>query len=299
MKALVIGEVVQGKLAETFGELLGFAASLGAEPVGLILGDTAERPGFEGLLYIGTGAEYAPAAHKAAVLDVIEQEKPDLVVLMHSAYGWDLAPRIAAATGGRQLSEVISVQDGVFRQSCCNGKLQRRVKPAAGLTVVTLQSGAFPSAASAGTPVEKTVEQSSDGALKLTGYIQKPAAKVDLSKAEKIVSAGRGVGKPENIAMIQDLATALGAELGSSRPVVDAGWLGGAHQVGSTGSTVSPKLYIACGISGAVQHLAGMKKSELIIAVNKDKDAPISEVAQYMVVADLLEFVPALTEALK
>jgi len=299
MKTLVIGEVVQGKLAETFSELLGFSAALGAETSGLILGDTTDRPSFSGTLYVAPGAEYAPKAHKTVVLEAIEKEQPDVVVLMHSAFGWDLAPRIAAASGGQQLSEVIGFEGGVYRQSCCNGKLQRKIKPGAGLCVVTLQAGAFAASTAEGTPSEVALEQSVDSAVKLTGYKQKPPADVDLTKAEKIVSAGRGIGKPENLEMIQALATALGAELGSSRPVVDAGWIDAAHQVGSTGSTVTPKLYMACGISGAVQHLAGMKKSELIIAVNKDKDAPIGEVAQYLVVADLLEFVPALTEALK
>jgi electron transfer flavoprotein alpha subunit len=130
------------------------------------------------------------------------------------------------------------------------------------------------------------------------GYEQAESGGVDLSKASVIVSAGRGVGKPENVQMVADLAKALGGEYGASRPVVDSEWVEHNRQVGTTGQTVAPKLYVACGISGAVQHLAGMKKSEFVLAVNTDADAPIGEVADVLVVADLKQFVPALTEKL-
>ena len=113
------------------------------------------------------------------------------------------------------------------------------------------------------------------------------------------MSAGRGVGKPENVSIIEDLASALGGDYGASRPVVDSEWVEHNRQVGTTGQTVAPKLYVACGISGAIQHLAGMKKSEFIVAVNTDKDAPIGEVADVLVVADLKQFIPALTEKIK
>ena len=118
-------------------------------------------------------------------------------------------------------------------------------------------------------------------------------------KRQVIVSAGRGVGKPENVSIIEELASALGGDYGASRPVVDSEWVEHNRQVGTTGQTVAPKLYVACGISGAIQHLAGMKKSEFIVAVNTDKDAPIGEVADVLVVADLKQFIPALTEKIK
>ncbi len=121
---------------------------------------------------------------------------------------------------------------------------------------------------------------------------------VDLGKAEIIVSAGRGIGKPENVEIVADLAQKLGGEYGASRPVVDSEWVDHNRQVGTTGQTVSPKLYVACGISGAIQHLAGMKKSEFVVAINTDRDAPIGEVADVLVVADLKEFIPVLTEKL-
>ena len=135
--------------------------------------------------------------------------------------------------------------------------------------------------------------------IKLDDKFQESAQSVDLTQADVIVSVGRGIGKEENIPIAQALATALGAELASSRPVVDAGWLPSAHQVGSSGQSVSPKMYLALGISGAIQHMVGMKCSKNIVAINKDPDAPIFEVADYGVVADVLELVPKLTEALQ
>jgi len=218
--------------------------------------------------------------------------------LMHSSYGWDLAPRLAMELGWGQISEAIAFDSGTFNQVLVGGKLRRSVKTVSGQAVVTLQSGAFSEAAPAGSPALESIS-ALKGAIEWLGYVEKPAQDLDLTKAQKIVSAGRGIGKADNLGMIQELAQVLGAELGASRPVVDSGWVEHSHQVGSTGATVTPELYMACGISGAVQHLAGMKKSELIIAINKDKDAPIGEVAHYVVVADLLQFVPALTKALK
>jgi electron transfer flavoprotein alpha subunit len=134
--------------------------------------------------------------------------------------------------------------------------------------------------------------------VKFLGYEVPEAKGVDLGKAEVIVSAGRGIGKKENVAVIEGLARVLGGQVGASRPVVDGGWMEHSHQIGTTGQTVSPKLYIACGISGAIQHLAGMKNSGFIVAINKDKDAPIGEVADVLVVADVMQVVPALTEKL-
>ena len=128
---------------------------------------------------------------------------------------------------------------------------------------------------------------------------QEEAGGVDLSSAELIVSVGRGIGKEENIPLAQSLAVALGAELASSRPVVDAGWLPSAHQVGSSGQSVSPKMYLALGMSGAIQHVVGMKGSKNIVAINKDPEAPIFEISDYGVVGDIIEIIPKLTDALK
>jgi electron transfer flavoprotein alpha subunit len=173
--------------------------------------------------------------------------------------------------------------------------MRRSVKPATSTTVLTIQAGAFPVLQPGGTPAIKKLSAAGGGPLEFLGYEPAEKKDVDLGKAEIIVSAGRGIGKKDNVPVILALAKALGGELGASRPVVDAGWVEHSHQVGTTGQTVSPKLYVACGISGAIQHLAGMKKSDFIIAINKDKDAPIGEVADVLVVADVMQFVPALT----
>ncbi|MDH4009037.1 MAG: electron transfer flavoprotein subunit alpha/FixB family protein, partial [Desulfuromonadales bacterium] len=189
---------------------------------------------------------------------------------------------------------------GCHGGAACNSKLQRVVKAQGGVTVVTLQSGAFSLAGEpAGTPTVEKLSAQAAAKVEFFGYEEAEEGGVDLSKAEVIVSAGRGIGKPENLAMIEALANALGGEYGASRPVVDSDWVEHSRQVGSTGQTVAPKLYFACGISGAIQHLTGMKKSEFIVAVNTDRDAPIGEVADVLVVADLKQFLPALTARLE
>ena len=304
MKALLIGEYREKRLLETTYELLAFAKLLGAEPVMFLVGNADQAPKFNGKLYLADAdqcGEYNPDLHKRLVHSVVEKENPDCIVLLHSSYGWDLAPRLAAALRVAQISEVVNVVDGKFELTLCNAKLRRAVKPASGKAVITIQSGAFtPQEAPAGTPqIEKVEAAPAPPGMEFAGYEAAEKKEVDLTRAEVIVSVGRGVGKKDNVPVIANLAKALGGELGASRPVVDAGWVEHSRQVGTTGQTVSPKLYVACGISGAMQHLAGMKKSNFIVAINKDKDAPFAEVADVMVVADVMEFVPALIDRLQ
>lgn len=297
MKALLVGEYREGQLLPSTYELLGFARQMNAQPVMFLVGDQGQVPQFEGALHLadaGCCGEFSPEVHKQLLLEVVEKESPDLVVFSHSSYGWDLAPRLAAALGAAQVSEVVALVDGAFEVPACNAKLRRLVRPATPRAVLTLQSGAFEPALPEGTPQVLPLQAEARGGVEFLGYEPAEQAGVDLSKAEVIVSAGRGIGKPENIEMIARLAKALGGEYGASRPVVDAGWADHDRQVGSTGQTVAPRLYMACGISGAVQHLMGMKKSDYIVAINSDRDAPIGEVADVLVVADLKEFVPAL-----
>lgn len=303
MKALLVGEYREGKLLGSTYETLAFAQKIGAAAVLFAVGSEGDLPRFDGKLYLadaGRYGEYNPPAHKALLLEVIAKEKPDLVVLSHSSYGWDLAPRLAVALGAAQVSEVVDVRDGAFVVPACNAKLRRQVRPKSAVTVVTLQAGAFGlTGEPAGTPAVERIEAQAEGNVEFVGYEPAEKGEVDLSRAEVIVSAGRGIGKPENVEIIASLARALGGELGASRPVVDAGWVDHSRQVGTTGQTVAPKLYVACGISGAIQHLAGMKKSGFVVAINKDKDAPIGEVADVLVVADVLQLAPALVEKIK
>jgi len=301
MKTLLIGEFRDGKLLESTYELLGFADQLGAETALLLVGSDNQIPEYSGTIYLADAAtcgEYNPDLHKKLVLDAVQQENPDYVVFLHSSYGWDLAPRVAASLKAAQVSEVIAIADGNFEVGCCNAKMRRSVKPTTGKTVLTIQAGAFPVLQPGGLPAIRKLTAETTSSLEFIGYEPAEKKDVDLGKAEIIVSAGRGIGKKDNVPVIMALAKALGGELGASRPVVDAGWVEHSHQVGTTGQTVSPKLYVACGISGAIQHLAGMKKSDFILAINKDKDAPIGEVADVLVVADVMQFVPALTAKL-
>jgi electron transfer flavoprotein alpha subunit len=303
MKALLVAEYRDGQLLGSYQELIAFAGQLGADSSMFVVGSSDALPAWKGKLYLADVSQYGefnPDVHKSLLLSVIEQEQPDYIVFSHSSYGWDLAPRIAFNLKAAQISEVVEVSDGSMVVPVCNAKLRRRVSVSTPLSVITLQAGAFGlSEPPAGTPEVVEIATDASGTLSFQGYEAAEAGGVDLSKSEVIVSAGRGIGKPENVAIIEDLAKALGGDYGASRPVVDSEWVEHNRQVGTTGQTVAPKLYVACGISGAIQHLAGMKKSDFIVAVNTDKDAPIGEVADVLVVADLKQFVPALTEKIK
>lgn len=302
MKSLLVGEYRDGKLLNSTYELVAFAQQLGAESAMFLVGSDACLPKYSGTLYLadaGKHGEFNPSGHKQLLMDVIAKEQPTYVVFSHSSYGWDLAPRISLALSAAHVSEVIEVKDGVPILPVCNAKLRRQVKGKTEQTVMTLQAGAFGlTEEPSGMPNVQVVDAEVSTQIEFGGYEEAEAGGVDLSKAVVIVSAGRGIGKPENLNMIQDLAIALRGEYGASRPVVDAEWAEHTRQVGTTGQTVSPKLYVACGISGAIQHVAGMKKSEFIVAINTDKDAPISEFSDVLVVADLKEFVPVLTDEL-
>jgi electron transfer flavoprotein alpha subunit len=304
MKALLVGESRDGKLVDNFYETLAFARKLGAETVHFLVGNEQALPLVEGTLYFADAAiygEYNPPVHRDLLLQVIAKENPDLIVFCHSSYGWDLAPRLAWALKAAQVSEVINARDGVFYVPACNAKLRRAVRPNSAVTVVTVQAGAFGlQGEPRGTPqVVQLGAVLAQNEFEFVGYEEAEQDGIDLTKAEVIVSAGRGIGKPENLGLIKALARALGGEYGASRPVVDAGWAEHSRQVGSTGQTVAPKVYIACGISGAIQHLAGMKKAGFVVAINTDEDAPISEVADVLVVGDLKQVVPAITELLQ
>lgn len=303
MKTLLVAEYRDGKILNSTYELVAFAEQLSAESAMFLVGSERALPAYSGTLYLadaGKYREFSPSVHKQLLLDVIAKEQPDMVVFAHSSYGWDLAPRISLAMNAAQVSEVVAIVDGVPVTPVCNSKLRRDVKAKTAQMVLTLQGGAFGlEAEPTGSPTVVPIDTDVACQVEFCGYEEAEAGGVDLSKAGVIVSAGRGIGKPENLQIIRNLATALKGEYGASRPVVDSGWTDHSRQVGTTGQTVSPKLYVACGISGAIQHLAGMKKSAFIVAINTDKDSPIGEVADVLIVADLKEFVPALTEKIQ
>lgn len=303
MKILLVAEYRDKKLLGSCNELIAFSDQMDCESVMCLVGSESDLPRFNGTLYLAdveNYGEYNPDAHKQFVLDVVEKEQADMVVFSHSSYGWDLAPRVAFAMKAAQVSEVVEVVDGIPVVPVCNAKLRRDVHVKTEQSVVTIQAGAFGlSEDPTGPPTVEKIAGDTAGRVDFIGYEQAESGGVDLGKAQIIVSAGRGIGKPENVGMIANLAKVLGGEYGASRPVVDSEWVEHNRQVGTTGQTVTPKLYVACGISGAIQHLAGMKKSEFIVAVNTDKDAPIGEVADVLIVADLKQFIPALTEKIQ
>jgi electron transfer flavoprotein alpha subunit len=251
-------------------------------------------------------AQYTPDGFVAALKALIEAKKPKLVLLPHTYQVRDFAPKLAATFGAVLVSDATGAKfEGgkvLFMRQMFQGKFTADVALAGdGPWFVSFQSGAY-RADQLETGVAD-VEIIAAGAATIRTRPEAPFQEakqaVDLSQAEIIVSVGRGIKEQKNIAMAQALADALGGEIAASRPICDAGWLPMERQVGSSGQTVSPKLYLALGISGAIQHIVGMKGSKTIIAVNKDAEAPIFEVADVAVVGNLFDIVPALTEEIK
>jgi electron transfer flavoprotein alpha subunit len=321
---LVIAEQRGGKLNRATWE-----AIAGAQQLAVALGNDALSVVVPGSSVAGLGAElaaaavqevvtienpaletYTPDGYTAALQQAIAQLSPSIIVLPHTYQTRDFAPKLAARLDRSIITDVTAVKragsDVAFVRPMFQGKLTADVvAEGPGPHFVTFQIGAFRadqatrgSAPATVRPLTVTVDASAIR-QKPEAPFQEARQAVDLSQAERIVSVGRGIKEQSNIPLAQALAEALGAELAASRPICDAGWLPMERQVGSSGQTVAPKLYLALGISGAIQHLVGMKGSNTIVAINKDPDAPIFEVADYGIVGDLFEIVPALTAALK
>jgi electron transfer flavoprotein alpha subunit len=249
-------------------------------------------------------ALYQPDLYAAAAADHVKTRGYAAVLLPATAMGKDLGPRLAARLGCPLAADVTSVRhDGaiVVTRPVYSGKAVATVRLTAVPSVISLRPNAFrPVDAKRAGAVESVAAPSANGARARTVGIQHPEREaLDVAEASVVVSGGRGLKGPENFRLIEELAGALGAAVGASRAVVDAGWRPHAEQVGQTGKTVSPNLYVAVGISGAVQHLAGMRTAKVIVAINKDKDAPIFKIADYGIVGDLFEIVPRLTQAIK
>lgn len=246
---------------------------------------------------------YTSDGYVAALEQVVKQAASAYVLFPHTYQVRDFAPALATRFKQGLISDVIAVHDGpVFVRQLLQGKLNADYKQTGtGPCFVSIQAGTFRGdTVEAGTATVETFSPVLDAAQirsKPGELFRESAQTVDLSAASVIVSVGRGIGEQDNIGIVEELAKALGAELAASRPICDNGWLPMERQVGSSGQTVSPKLYLAVGISGAIQHLVGMKGSKAVIAINKDENAPIFEVADYGVVGDLFEIVPALTKA--
>lgn len=255
---------------------------------------------------------YTPGAYLGALVPAIQSAKPDYVVFPHTYQSVDYVPRLAQAVNAGLITDATGFESAsggdtelIWKRPVLGGKLQARVRvKGEGTVFVSVQAGAFPADAvvKGGEAEVKPLDVDLSGIKpdrEVLGYEEVGGDQVDLTKADVIVAVGRGVGGADKMGVVNALAQALGAEIGASRPVIDNGWLPRDRQIGSSGQTVAPKLYLAAGISGAIQHLVGMKASSVIVAINKDPGAPIFNVAHYGIVGDLHEVLPALTEAVK
>ncbi len=318
---LVIAEHRHGDLRESTLEALGAARMLAAESggevvVALLAADPHARAFTEALegqadrVQLVTHhslADLETEATLAVLLPLVGALAPRLVLMGHGSQGMDIAPALAGRLGTPLVTDCTAVtltgDHLAVERAPYGGKLHESLTlKASATTVLTLQGGAFSSPdADLATTIEEVELQGAAPrhARRFLRYLEAKKQDIDITASEVLVSVGRGIGSQDNIALAQDLADAAGGVLSCSRPVADAGWLPQSRQVGTSGQTVRPKLYIALGISGAFQHLAGMRGSETILAINKDPRAPIFGIASYGIVGDLLEVVPALTKELR
>lgn len=289
------------------------AAQSGSKPTAIVIGAQTEALAAE-VSTKGVGrvvriehallAPYTSDGYTAALQLFIAAESPDYIVFPHTYQVRDYAPALAARLGRVLIGDVTQIAEGpVFIRSLMQGRLSGSYKSTGTPALISVQSGAFRAEEGQSTPAEITKFTPTIEASQIRTMPGEPfrgsAQTVDLGSAPMIVAVGRGIREESNLSLVQDLAASLGAEIAASRPICDNGWLPIERQVGSSGQTVAPKLYLAVGISGAIQHLVGMKGSQCIVAINKDAEAPIFEVADYGIVGDLFEVVPALTEAIK
>ena len=255
-------------------------------------------------------AEYTPDGYVGALKQVIAKLDPKLVILSHTYQARDFAPKLTAALGKAFVTDCVGLrvdgQDVVFTRQVFQGKINTDVRAVGDAPIfASFQAGSYRAdlaeAGSAAAPVQPLQVDMSGVEIrsKTEEKFQEAKQAVDLTQAPLIVAVGRGIKAQENIAIVEELAQVLGAEIAASRPICDNEWLPMDRQIGSSGQTVAPKLYLAVGISGAIQHVVGMKNSQTIVAINKDAEAPIFDIADYGIVGDLFEIVPALTAAVK
>jgi len=316
---LVVADIKNGKLRNVSFEMMGGARKMAGDGevsvaiIGAGVSGLAEGLGEKGadkVFVIDDEAlqTYTPSAYRKAVMEVYRAANPDVVLFAHSAIGRDVAPMLAMRLGVGQASDVVDFDlagDNVtFTRPIYAGKAYTKVQLTKNPVIATVRPNNW-------APLEEGVGKAGavdtltvtfgeqDLTTMVQEIVQKTAAGVDLTEAKIIISGGRGVKSAEGFKPLQELADVLGAAVGASRGACDAEYCDYSLQIGQTGKVVTPDLYIACGISGAIQHLAGMSNSKVIVAVNKDPEAPIFQVADYGIVGDLFEVVPLMTKALK
>jgi electron transfer flavoprotein alpha subunit len=312
-EVLVLVEHSEGAVKKVTAELITAARALG-EPAAVVVGASGTAaPLVDDLKAAGAAKIYVAESADAegylitpfvdVLASLVESAAPAAVLLAANADGKEIAGRLAARTGAGVLSDVVEVKEGGKGvHSIFGGAFTVEAQANGDTPVITVRPGAIEAAPAAGAGEQVSVEvpAQAENATKITS--RQPAVAGDrpeLTEASVVVSGGRGVGSAEKFSVVEDLADSLGAAVGASRAAVDSGYYPGQFQVGQTGKTVSPQLYIALGISGAIQHRAGMQTSKTIIAVNKDEEAPIFEIADYGIVGDLFNVAPQLTEAVK
>ncbi len=315
---LTFAEQRDGKLRraslEAVSEARRLAGALGATVTAVVVGPGSEAHAGELAAYGADGVRvfddaalgtYSTEAYARALAQAIADTRPSVVLVPFTAMGKDLAPRVAAKVGAGLASDCVELQAKggrlVARRPVYAGKAYATVEWAGEPQMATLRPNVFPLGQPDASRKAEIVRAAVDASARarLTGVKATTQGKVQLTEAQVIVSGGRGLKGAEHFHLVEALAEAMGAAVGASRAIVDAGWVDHQLQVGQTGKTVSPALYVACGISGAIQHLAGMSSSKTIVAINKDPDAPIFKVADYGILGDVFEVLPKLTAAAK
>ncbi|MHB8339471.1 MAG: electron transfer flavoprotein subunit alpha/FixB family protein [Ignavibacteriaceae bacterium] len=314
---LAILEQRENKLKKVSFEVVSFstniATKLNTEVVGVVIGNDIQnlndisKYGISKVLHYKNESltNYSASAYTDLVYEAVKETDAEYLIFGDTALGKDLAPRVGARIDAGCIMDIVSNDftgdSPVFTRPVYAGKALIDVKFNSDKKIVTIRPNVF-KAQTSDVPQELKIEtrevSNPNLKTKVVEY-KKSEGKLDVAEADIIVSGGRGLKAPENFNLVENLADVLGAAVGASRAAVDAGWRPHREQVGQTGKTVSPSLYIACGISGAIQHLAGMSSSKYIVAINKDKDAPIFTVADYGIAGDVFEILPALTEEIK
>lgn len=318
---LVFAEQRNGKFKKSAFEVIGAAKGItkttGGQVIALVIGAGVEGIAGELGAYgsdkvIAADNDslklYSGEAYSSIISEEAKKNDADTIIMPASSMGRDLAPRCAAITGSAVAADSTAIEcsDGsiIATRPVYAGKTIIKVKSAKMPFIVSLRPNVFPvpeKEESKNAPIEKSGVSPSANSIKdqVKEIVSSAAGKIDLTEASVIVAGGRGMKGPENFKVLEELANALGGVVGASRSAVDAGWIPQSEQIGQTGKVVSPQLYIACGVSGAIQHLAGMSSSKCVVAINKDPEAPIFQIADYGIVGDLFEVVPALTEEVK
>lgn len=305
MKVLAIGERRGGELVDTTYNLITAGKDIAGSEAELELaivgggGEEVSKNGVDKIYEIESEDEFNHGVYVQAIEQLYEQIDPDILLMSNSTVGLDYAPAVAESIGLPIVTDVTKFGENHVVKELYGSKVESKVKineDSYALTVRPTEWG--PTEQDADVPIEKFDPDIDDSKIgsEVKGYEEAATGEVDLSEADFIISIGRGIDEEENLGIIEEVCEATGAALGSSRPLVDKGWLPNERQVGQSGKTVKPDIYVAVGISGAVQHVTGMKDSETIIAINNDPSAPIFDIADYGVVADLFDVIPALTE---